>query len=385
MADQKCHFIKLVTKVGEESPLLDLARLRINAAKGLRTAIQLDANVLINILEHQSDTERQPGYEKLVHWGLFEFVELVFLCNQNRIPVSIHPGIALTEVHGEPAQIRKDYDAFWAAYEIDLLDDPANVPLKNRNETSVPSHLANCGFFRLTSDEQKLRACSFVSLLAMLIVDNDQSLQSPVSRIQRYLDLMLEFVGVFSIKETMIACLVLGDLVDRATAKGYSVGNDGAEFYSSVLKNFARRRQGRKPLGRRPRNSPEVFHLAFNAANDLAQINVGLVMEGRGLDEERWDLWFCTMDAKLTRFLGALSYKKLVPGQAGMFAEIGLPSGIARHPDLVAQEAMVFARKFSGPKRTIPQLSSDIWLVKAEQIVLLAERAFPPGGNIASD
>lgn len=377
MAEQKSRLVKLATKPGEENPVLDIGRLRRNAAKGVRTAIQLDANVFINILDHQQDSCRNPGYEKLVHWGLFELVELIWLCNKNSIPLSIHPGLALTEVQGDPDQIRGHYDSFLAAYKLDLADDSADLPLRSAISSKLPNHLIDCGFFKLTPDEQKFRACSFVSLLAMLVVDGDKNLETPISRIQRYLDLMLEFVGVFSIKETVIACLVLGDLVERAVARGYSVGSDGEEFYAAVLRNFARRRQGRKPLGRRPRNSTEAFHLAFNAANDIAQINAGIVMEDRGLDGEQWDLWFCTMDAKLIRFLGSLSYKKFVPGQAGMFAEVGLPRGIATHPDLIVQEAIVFARQLCGPERNIPQLSSDIWLVKAEQMATLASRAFP--------
>lgn len=377
MAEQKSYLIKLATKPGEDNPRLDIVRLRSNAANGIRTAIQLDANVFINILDHQQDCDRQPGYEKLMYWGLFDFVELIWLCNKESIPLSIHPGIALTEVQGDPKQVRKDYDDFLTAYQLELEDDPHDTPSSSAIPSKLPGHLDDYGFFKLTPDEQKFRACSFVSLLAMLIVDSDQTLETPMSRIQRYLDLMLEFVGVFSVKETMIACLVLGDLVERAAAGGYSVGNDGEEFYAMVLRNFARRRQGRKLLGRRPRTSREVFHLAFNAANDIAQVNAGIVMEDRGLDGERWDLWFCTMDAKLTRFLGTLTYKKLIPGQAGMFAEVGLPRGIAMHPDLITQEAIVFARQFCGPERNIPQVSSDIWLVKAEQMATLAGRVFP--------
>ncbi|UCV17920.1 hypothetical protein [Ferribacterium limneticum] len=377
MAEQKSYLIKLATKLGEKNPRLDIERLRSNAANGIRTAVQLDANVFINILDHQQDRDGVPGYEKLVRWGLFDFVELIWLCNKESIPLSIHPGIALTEVQGDPNLVRKDYDDFLAAYQLELEDDPSNLSWSSAIPSKLPAHLDNCGFFKLTPDEQKFRACSFVSLLAMLVVDSDLSLETPMSRIRRYLDLMLEFVGVFSVKETMIACFVLGDLVERAAAGGYSVGNDGEVFYAAVLRNFARRRQGRKPLGRRPRTSTEVFHLAFNSANDIAQINAGIVMEDRGLDGERWDLWFCTMDAKLTRFLGAMTYKKLIPGQAGMFAELGLPRGIAIHPDLITQEAIVFARQFCGPERNIPQLSSDIWLVKAEQMATLVSRAFP--------
>jgi len=362
---QNTHFIKPILKPGEDDIQLDCTRLAKNVSSGKRTAIQLDANMFISFLEHQSDPS-SAGDNKLRDFGLYEFVELIRYCNVNQIPVSIHPGLALIEVIGDLQKATREYDRFFEDYSLGSLDNP-----EGRSLGPARLHDSECALFHLSGDELKFRAPAFLSILAMLMTENDENLHGPAQRIERYLKLMLEFVGVFSVKETLIAQLVLGDLASEAEENGFPFDENTAKFYSAIVSNFARRKKGG-----RARNLDDILRICFNAANDIAQVNMAILGDGRVIDGEKLDVWLATQDVKLARFLGAVSYRELIPGEKGMFAEVTLPSAIASHPSLIMMEAMIFAERHCGPERAIPNLSSDIWIVKAQQMIQIAKYAF---------
>lgn len=353
--------VKIARRPGECFNLTK-ERLSENAARRICTSLVLDTNILLGISNYMGETGDTPCDSLLTKYNLTEFVVFCSFCQENRIPFSISPGFCMPEVSPDSFDlVRERFDAFFPMHGLHVLDDPAG-----RHASPI---LQVHNILALPAEETKLRALPFLNVCAMLIADAAEVGVHPWAKFERFIELINEYIGLFSEKELAVAKVVLADMLNNDREL---LDKEGVELITNIQNNFARTKKKKKP-----KTSEEALRIAFNAANDFTMINVAVERDGKPLDGIPMDVWMISNDAKLINYLALLfGYCVLVPGQTGMFAEISIPKGF--DVALLPYDAKVFShRVHRGSDRSFARLDSDLWITRVKEMIQLVNRVFP--------
>lgn len=353
--------IKIARGVDEDEFLLTKNRLFLNAEKRICTSLLLDTNILLSISNYMAEVIDKPSEEALNRYNLSEFVDFCLFCQHNNLPFSLSPGFCIPEVAPNNFNnVLNRYNQFFGLHGIYVLDDPSG-----RDACPI---LQMHDILSLPSDEIKLRALPFLNLCAMLIVESDQTITNPITRYDMYIELVKEYIGLFSEKELCIASIVLGDFLKNHKDR---FDEESEDLVKKVVNNFARTKKQK-----RPRNSEEAIKIAFNGASDLTMINVAVAGDGEPIDSVSMDVWLMSNDAKLFGFLAKLfGYRILIPGQNGMFAEISLPKGFETCMVPFTQKVYTQKMLLRGNRQFV-RMDSDLWVVRIQEMLTLLKQVF---------
>ncbi|HFB64607.1 MAG TPA: hypothetical protein ENJ60_03615 [Aeromonadales bacterium] len=359
-----CKFSTAVKIAREPGEIFNLntERLLENKRQGICTSIFLDTNILLGISNYMSEIDSEPNQSSLVKYNLKEFVDLCEYCQKYNIPFSLSPGFCMPEVSPDSFHdVKKRFDDFFPLHNLHVLDDPEG------NNASPILEIQN--ILSLPDDEIKIRSLPFLNTCAMLLTEITEPDSHPWGKFDRFLELVKEYIGLFSEKELTVAKIVIGDI---AKNNPDLLDKEGRDLVKDIQNNFSRTKKKKKP-----KTSEEAIRIAFNAANDFTMVNVAVERDKKSLDGIPMDVWLMSNDAKLINFLAKLfGYCVLVPDERGLLAEISIPKGF--NVALMIYDAKVFSQKVAmDGNRKFVRIDSDLWKVRVREMISLLNSVIP--------
>jgi len=280
------HFVKIATRPGE-LPTLSIDRILRNGQAGIVTSLLLDTNVMLSISNYVEACSKSPTEFDILldRYSLRNFVDLLKSLTNFQFPMSISPGFTFPEVLSDDFEaVISNYNEFFDIIRVPMSDDSGGlIPFPMNNPHDI---------LELDETQIAMRAFSYISLGCLLLCLSDYAEADPFRLYSKYLDLLDEYVGIYSDKENILAICAFLVRASRIP------NGDLLPLITRGVANFTTLASTKSV----PQNSDEVKRLAFNGSSDLFMIVAAMTTSEVSIDNVNYDTWFVTQDKKLAEF-----------------------------------------------------------------------------------
>ncbi|MEZ8630177.1 hypothetical protein AB6D56_06500 [Vibrio lentus] len=250
-----------------------------NSAVNIRTQIIFDTNILNYIHKAVQKGNKAKCYKDM---GLSKLIK--GMKKPGISGVILNPYLSLQEVPEAMVEpLLKSFEAFALKHLSAANWDSNQHPVVNSDDYSLR------GYFDIDETIRRAMSVSYLSLLILHYVSRLESL-TPTEKYEKYLDLVIEYVDVISIKESFIAQLIFAEI-----KKGQE---QVREIKSSVNRNFMKNSQNKVC-----KSTEQICASALNGAYDLFNANLAMSQLGSLESTRKTESWIVSNDHKLLRLL----------------------------------------------------------------------------------